>query len=422
MKQKYKPRGTLLAALDIGSHKVACLIGQVIDDEGNVEVLGVGYQASRGVKNGNIVDLEAADISIRQTVHSAENMVAEAMKGYPLRDIILNVPGTQTKSANLSISIEIAGQMVTHNDIQRSLSNAQEQVGEENYELIHTIAANCRIDGNDGIKDPVGMTGNNLEMDVHLISADLTALRNTANCVENSHLDIAALCSSSYAAGLASLVEDEMDLGCTVIDMGAGTTSFSVFQQGAAIYTDSIPIGGWHITNDIAQGLGCSNADAERLKTLYGSAMVTNSDENELIDVPKLGEEDQHAPNHVPRSLLIGIIQPRLEEILEMIRERLEQNKYGKSVSRRVVLTGGGSQLPGLRDLVQIVLDKQARLGRPIRISGLPDAVSGPAFSTTAGLLTYYVSHGHEMPAAIMADADSLPILVRFKRWWKENW
>lgn len=422
MKQKHKPRGTLLAALDIGSHKVACLIGRVIDDNGGIEVLGVGYQASKGVKSGAIVDLESADNAIRQTVHSAENMVAEAMKGYPLRDIILNVPGTQTKSDNLSISIQIDGQAVTNNDVQRALSKAQDQVADSNRELIHTISVNCRIDGSDGIRDPSGMTGDTLDMDVHLISGDLGPLRNTANCVENSHLDIAALCSSSYASGLASLVEDEMDLGCTVIDMGAGTTSFAVFQQGAVIYTDSIPLGGWNITNDIAQGLGCSNGNAERLKTLYGSAMVTSSDESELIDVPKLGDADQHTPNHVPRSLLIGIIQPRLEEILEMIRERLEKSEHGKPVSRRVVLTGGGSQLPGLRDLAQIVLDKQVRLGRPIRIGGLPDAVSGPAFSTTAGLLTYLVSHSHEMPAEIMANADSGSVLERLKRWWKENW
>lgn len=422
MKNAHKPRGTLLAALDIGSHKNACLIGRVIDDDGAIEVLGVGYQASQGVKNGAVTDIEAADNAIRQTVHAAENMAAAAMKGYPLREVIVNVPGTQTRSHNVSIDIQIAGQLVTDNDIRRALVKAQGQVIEGDTELIHTVYTNCRIDGNEGIRDPRGMTGHNLDVDIHMVAGAIGPLQNMATCVERSHLDIVSLCSAPYAAGLAALVEDEMDLGCTVIDMGAGVTSFAVFQGGALHYTGSIPLGGWHVTNDIAKGLTCSNADAERLKTLYGSAMVTSSDENELIDVPQLGETDRHEPNHIPRSLLIGIIQPRLEEILEMIRGRLDESGQGHIIGRRVVLTGGASQLPGLRDLAQTILDKQVRLGRPIRLSGLPDAVSGPAFSTTAGLLTYLSSHSHEMPAEIMANVDSGHIWDRFKQWWKENW
>lgn len=422
MKQIHKPRGTLLAALDIGSHKNACFIGRVIDDNGGIEILGIGYQASQGVKNGAIIDIEAADNAIRQTVHTAENMAAEAMKGYPLREVIVNVPGIQTKSHRASINVQISGQLIADNDISRALAKAQEKIIDDKVELIHTIPVNCSIDGNEGIRDPREMAGNELDVDVHMVTGDLGPLQNMANCVERSHLDIASLCSSPYAAGLSCLVEDEMDLGCTVIDMGAGVTSFAVFQGGKMIFSDSIPLGGWNVTNDIARGLTCSNVDAERLKTLYGSAMVTNSDENELIDVPQLGETDRHTPNHVPRSLLIGIIQPRLEEILEMIKARMEESGYGSSVGRRAVLTGGASQLPGLRDLAQMILDKQVRLGRPIRLSGLPDAVSGAAFSTTAGLLTYFVSHSHEMPAAIMESVDSGSLLSRFQGWFKENW
>lgn len=422
MKQKNIPRGTMLAALDIGSHKNACFIGRVIDDKGSVEVLGVGYQASQGVKNGTVIDIEAADNAIRQTVHTAENMAVAAMKGYPLRDVIVNVPGTQTKSHNISVTVQIDGQVITNNDVVRALVKAQDQVIAPNAELIHTMPVNCRIDGHDGIRDPQGMTGQSMEVDIHLVQGDVGPLQNMASCVERSHLDVSALCCAAYASGLACLVEDEMDLGCTVIDMGAGVTSFAVFQGGAMIYSDSIPLGGWHVTNDIARGLTCPNNDAERLKTLYGSAMVTSSDENELIDVPQLGEMDDNLPNHVPRSLLIGIIQPRLEEILEMVRERLNRSGHGKAVGRRVVLTGGASQLPGLRDLAQMILDKQVRLGRPIRLSGLPDAVSGPAFSTVAGLLTYAASHSHEMPAEIIASVNNGSVFDRFKLWWKENW
>jgi cell division protein FtsA len=422
MKIKHKPRGSLLAALDIGSHKNACFIGRVVDDEGAIEVLGVGYQASQGIKNGAVIDINAADNAIRQTVHTAENMAAEAMKGYPLRDVIVNVPGLQTRSHNISINIQIAGQLVTDNDIRRALVKAQDQVITNDHELIHTIPVSCRIDGNEGIRDPNGMMGHDMAVDIHLVTGELGPLQNMAACVERSHLDIDALCASSYASGLACLVEDEMDLGCTVIDMGAGITSFAIFQGGAMIHSGAIPVGGWHVTNDIARGLTCSNSDAERLKTLYGSAMVTGSDENELIDVPQLGETDQHAPNHVPRSLLIGIIQPRLEETFEMIRTQLDESGHGSAIGRRLVITGGASQLPGLRDLAQMILDKQVRMGRPIRLNGLPDAVSGPAFSTTSGLLTYMASHAHEMPAEIMTSVDSGSLWDRFRFWWKENW
>ena len=422
MKQKNIARGTMLAALDIGSHKNACFIGRVIDDVGSVEVLGVGYQASQGVKGGTIIDIEQADNAIRQTVHTAENMAAEAMKGYPLRDVIINIAGTQTKSHNISVNVQIDGQAITENDVSRALVKAQDNAIEESAELIHTIPVSCRIDNQEGIRDPQGMIGEVMEIDVHLVQGNLNALQNMASCVERSHLDISALCSASYASGLACLVEDEMDLGCTVIDMGADVTSFSVFQGGALIYSNSIALGGWHVTNDIARGLGCANNDAERLKTLYGSAMVTSSDEGDLIDVPQLGEMDEHSSNHIPRSLLIGIIQPRLEEILEMVRDHLEQGLHGQAIGRRVVLTGGASQLPGLRDLAQMILDKQVRLGRPIRLSGLPDAVSSPAFSTAAGLLTYAASHAHEVPSEISASVDSGSMFGRFKVWWKENW
>lgn len=422
MKHKVKPKGSILAALDIGSHKIACFIGRIVDDEGAIEVLGVGYQGSKGIKGGTVVDIDYAENAIRSTVHAAENMAAEAMKGYPLREVIINVPGVYAHSHVRGASIQVSGHSITNNDVRRALARAQDEVLSSEYELIHTIPVGYRIDGQEGIRDPRGMVGQQLDVGIHMVTADLAPLQNMASCIERSHLDIVALCSSPYAAGLASLVEDEMDLGCTVIDMGAGVTSFAVFQGGAMIFSDSVPAGGAHVTNDIAKGLTCSAADAERLKTLYGSAMVTSGDENELIEVPQLGETDRHSPNHIPRSLLIGIIQPRLEEILEIVRARLKDSGLGANIGRRVVLTGGASQMPGIRELSQSILDKQIRLGRPIRLSSLPDGVSGPAFATTAGLLTYITERHDEMPAEIMATVEPGSMWERVKYWWKENW
>lgn len=422
MKAKHKPKGSLVAALDIGSSKIACFIGRVVDDEGAFEVLGVGHHASAGIKSGTVTDIDKAESAIRQTVHAAENMAANVMKGYPLREVVVNLPGVHAMSHGHTADVQIAGHEITDNDVRRALAKAQEQVVSDEYELVHTIPVGYRIDGHDGIREPRGMHGQNMSVDMHMVTGDIGALQNMASCIERSHLDISALCVSAYASGLSSLVEDEMDLGCTVVDMGGGVTSFSVFHGGHAIYTDAIPIGGEHVTSDIAKGLTTARNDAERLKILYGSAMASHADENELIDVPRLGEDTPLEPNHVPRSLLVGIIQPRVEEIFELVRARLKDSGLGSMLGRRVVLTGGASQLPGLKDLGQHVLDKQLRLGKPIRLSGLPDAVSGPAFTTVAGLLTYVSDHAHEMPADIMAQVEPGTLWERTKLWLHENW
>ena len=420
-KTSSKLKGSLLAALDIGSSKVACFIGRMVDDDGTYEVHGVGHYPSKGIKNGAIVNLDEAEAVIRQTVHAAENMAADVMKGYPLREVIVNLPGTHAVSHGYTSDVQIDGHEVTDNDIRRVLAKAQEQVISDEYELIHTIPVDFRIDGNDGIQDPRGMHGQEMSVDIHMVTGDIGPLQNMATAIERSHLDITALCVSAYSAGLACLVEDEMDLGCTVIDIGGGVTSFAVFRNGQMIYSDAVPLGGINITNDIAKGLTTSVQDAERLKHLYGHAMASDLDESELIDVPKLGE-DGHSFNHVPRSLLIGILQPRIEEIFELIRAKLNDSGLGNAIGRRVVLTGGASQIPGLKDLAQHVLDKQVRLGKPIRLTGLPDAVSGPAFATTAGLFTYIAQRSDEMPAQIMATADQGSLYDRIRLWLKENW
>ncbi len=422
MKQKFKPKGSVIAALDVGTTKISCFIARMGDDDGRFDVVGIGHQASAGIRGGTVVDLEAAETAIRQTVHAAENMAAETMKGYPLREVVINVPGIHVQSHHFSADIDVLGHEVTDQDVRRAMARAQDQSSSVDRDLIHTIPVGYTIDGHHGIHDPRGLFGQSMQVDIHLVTGDTGALRNIATCIERSHLDITAMCVSPYAAGLSSLVEDEMDLGCTVIDMGGGVTSIAVFMGGNLIYTDAIPVGGQHVTSDIARGLTTSIAQAERLKTLYGSAIASTNDENELIDVPQIGESDHSHPNHVPRSLLIGIIQPRVEEIFELVRSRLQDSGLGTAIGRRVVLTGGASQLPGLRDLGQMVLDKQVRLGRPIRLGNLPEAVSGPAFATTAGLLTYITERSDEMPSQVQAQSEPENLMQRVRLWLRENW
>ncbi len=422
MKPKPRQKGSLIASLDIGSSKIACFIARIVDDKGGFEILGVGHQASAGIKSGAVTDLDAAEAAIRNTVHAAENMAAMHTRGYPLREVIVNVPGVHARAHRFDVDIEIMGHEVTGNDVRRALSRAQSHAVQGDQELVHTIPAGYRIDGSNGIRDPRGMFGQDMGVHIHLVTADTGAMRNFATCTGRSHLDIAALCHSAYAAGLSSLVEDEMDLGCAVIDMGGGITSLAVFYGGAMIHCDAVPAGGQHVTSDIARGLTTTMAAAERLKTLYGSAIATGADENDLIDVPQIGEDRHTHPNHVPRSLLVGIIQPRMEEIFELVRARLKDAGLGGFEGRRVVLTGGASQMPGLRDLGQLVLDKQVRLGRPIRIAGLAESVAGPAFAATAGMLTYISERSGEMPAEIMAQAVPATLFERMRYWLRENW
>jgi len=422
MQKKFHPKGTIIATLDLGSHKNACLIGRIVDDQGGIEILGVGYQSSQGIKNGFISNLDAADAAIRQTVHAAETMAANSIKGYPLRDVVINVSGPQSQSNIVNVSLDLADDVVEEQDIQKALLKSQNQVNSADIEMIHTIPFGFGLDGKCNIQNPVGLSGEKLEIDIHLVTGDIKSLKNTVLCVEKSHLDVVSLCNTAYASGLSCLVEDEMDLGCVLIDMGAGSTTFSVFQNGTMIFSGSVPIGGWHVSNDIARGLTCSFKDAERIKTLYGCAMMMSNDDKELIDVPQIGDVDQTDTNHIPRSLLIGIIQPRVEEIFEMIRDQIEEFSGQYQIGKRVVLTGGASQLPNIRDLAQIVLDKQVRMGRPLHFNNLPDAASGPAFSTVTGLLTYFATKQHEVPSEIVASVDAQGIWSKFRLWWKENW
>ncbi|MBI1326928.1 MAG: cell division protein FtsA [Alphaproteobacteria bacterium] len=422
MKKHALVKNSLIAALDIGSSKIACFIARVTDDRGGLEVVGIGYQASKGIKAGMVVDLAAAEASVRQAVHHAENMAAEALKGYPLREVIINIPGVHSISTLAQVDVQVLGQEVTNHDVQRALAKAQSEATHPDYELLHTIPVGYGLDGYGAIREPRGLIGQHLGVDIHMVLGANNALKNLAATTERSHLDIVALCSSIYASGISCLVEDELNLGATVIDMGGGITSLGIFYDGQLLYTDAVPLGGQNVTNDIARGLMTTWGHAERLKTLYGSAIATVTDDVELIDVPPLGEEDHYQPNHVPRSLLIGIIQPRLEEILEIARAKMHDTGLMNRIGRRVVLTGGASQLPGLRDLAQRLLDKQVRLGRPARIQGLAEAVSGPAFSTTAGLLQYMSERADELPAAIMQQAAPRNVWERVQVWLKENW
>lgn len=404
-----------IAALDIGTTKVCCFVARAEGAQG-LRVVGIGHQVSRGLRQGNVVDMEAAEESIRAAVDAAERMAGETV-----REVFVNTSGGHPASHTIEVEVSIAGHEVGESDVKRVLEQSRHEGDLQDRHVVHNIPIGYTIDGTKGIRDPRGMYGERLAVDMHVVTAALGPLRNLATCVERCHLRNQGLVVSPHASGLACLAEDEMDLGVTLIDMGGGTTTLAVFYDGVMVQTDQIAVGGSHVTNDIARGLSTPMLHAERMKTLYGSAIPSASDENEIIDVPQVGELEQHSPNHVPRSILVGIIKPRIEETLELVRDRLHQSGFDKVAGRRVVLTGGASQLQGLRDLAARVLDKQVRLGRPIRVSGLAEATGGPAFATCAGLLTYGLRNRSETTERLHEPEAAAGRFGRFGQWLKTN-
>ncbi len=385
-------RGDILAALDIGTSKICCFIARNSGELGT-RVIGIGHHISQGLRSGNIVDVEAAQQAINATLDNAEDVAGEKIS-----HVIVNFSGGKMASRHAEFHISLNGREANDYDIERALALGQQENLNEGSELIHLVPTDFSIDGQHGIRDPRGMIGDNLNTRLHMVTAHYAPVRTLLSALQRCHLQIDHVVVSPFASGLACLVEDEMELGATVIDMGGGTTTLALFNDKQLVHTDGIAIGGMHITNDIARGLTTPLNHAERLKTLFGNALSSSSDEREMIDVPQVGEEAPEHANHIPKSHLIRIIGPRLEETFEHLRDRLKLAESSVNVGRRVVLTGGACQLPGIREMAQRILEKQVRIGRPFRLQGLSDNASGPAFATIAGLLAFATNPEASMP------------------------
>lgn len=396
-----------LAALDVGSTKICCFIAEV-SDAGRIRVTGMSHQQSAGLKGGIVVDMESAYRAILSAVHSAEQMASTTIE-----DVVVSINGGRPKSATITRDMTIGGGAIREPDIARLLQEVRTDLNLEDQMLLHAIPIGYSVDGGPLLKEPRSMHAQTLGVRMHMVTANEGAVQNLVNCVARCHLNVADFALAPYAAGLSSLVEDEKDLGATVIDMGGGTTSFCVFYEGSAVHGDCVPVGGMHVTSDIARGLSTTLHQAERLKTLYGSCLPAPSDDREMIDAPRIGEEEDASPNRVPKSYLVSIIIPRLEETFELIKKRLDASGSAGMAGQRVVLTGGASQLPGVREMAGRILGKQVRHGRPLKISGLAEATGGPAFATAAGLLHFAVddcgeargaaTHSSEVQTGLMA-------------------
>jgi cell division protein FtsA len=372
------------AALDVGSSKIACFIAKTDPTISGPRprVVGVGHQSSRGMQGGAVVDMDAATESIRAAIEQAERMAGQAVNS-----VSVTLSAGQPTSTRLAAEIDLAQREVTDRDLRSLLNGALAQFDVADRVVLHAIPLAWTVDEHRGVRDPRGMFGRKLGVEVHVITAAKGPLRNLMTCVERCHLDLKSVVATPYASGLSALGDDEIKLGVTLIDMGAGATTASVFAEGALLHIDAIPVGGTHVTSDIARGLSAPIAAAERLKTLYGSALDSPDDDQQMIEVPAVSAGGTTAFESVPRSLLNSIVRPRLEETFELIRDRLEAAGVGRAAGRRLVLTGGAAQLPGTTELATRVFGKQVRIAGPCGVTGLGDAVSGPAFSAVAGVV-----------------------------------
>lgn len=386
-------RPSYFAALDIGSTKICCLIAKTVSPRktalggisSRIQVLGIGYQVAHGIRAGAVTDMDAAERAIRAAVDAAERMANVTIDA-----IFVNVSGGRPFCHRNNAEVRLAGRAINAHDINRVLHGARSGIDAGGRTVVHATPVGYTLDGNSGISDPEGMFGDVLGVDLNVITVEPGPMRNLALCIERCHLGVNSFVLAPLASGLSSLVEDEKDLGVICIDLGGGTTNVAIFYEGRLIFGDVIPVGGHHITTDIARGLSTPVAHAERIKALFGSGLPSATDDRELITVPVVGERGTDTVNKIPKSMLTGIIQPRIEETLELVRDRIKGSGLEHLAGRRVVLTGGASQMTGMDALATTILDRQVRMGAPSTgMIALPEAARGPAFSVVTGLLEY---------------------------------
>jgi len=393
MKPLAPKRTALVAALDVGTSKIACLIAKLKPQPPQdvlrrrshaVEVIGFSHTESLGMKAGHVVDLVEAEEAVRHAVDLAERSAK-----CQVESVVVSISAGRLSGELLSAAINISGSAVSDRDIWRVLAAGSRQSIRDGRVVLHSLPIGYSLDDARGVRDPRGMLASQFGVDMHVVTADAAPARNLMLAVERCHLVVEAMVAGPYVASLATLADDESDLGAAVVDMGAGTTSMAVFADGRFIHADGFALGGRHVTLDIARGLSITVQDSERIKTLYGSVLAGGADERDMITMPAANGEDRETPRFVSRATLTRIIRPRAEEILEIVRDRLAASPFASELRGRVVLTGGASQLGGITDLAARIFGRPVRIGRPLGISGLPEAAKGPAFAVSTGLLVY---------------------------------
>lgn len=431
MRRTAMQRG-VIAILDVGSSKVACLIlrfdGEVrpreadgvgpMAGQSSFRIIGAATTRSRGVRFGEISVMNETESAIRTAVQGAQKMA-----NVRVDHVIACFSGADPRSYGLAGELQIQDSVVTEQDVARVLAACDVPDIGPGREVMHAQPVNFALDHRTGLGDPRGQIGNRLACDMHLLSVDGDVVQNVIHCIKRCDLEIAGLASSAYVSGISSLVEDEQELGAACVDLGGGTTGISIFMKKHMIFAESVRMGGDHVTSDIAKGLQVPLNVAERIKTKHGGVHATGMDDRDMIPIGGDSGDWDKDRRSISRTELIGIMRPRVEEILEEARARLDAAGFDSLPSQQIVLTGGASQVPGLDGLAARILGQRVRLGRPLRVQGLPQAVTGAAFSAAVGLCLF-AAHPQDEWWDFDIPTERYPArsLKRAVRWIKDNW
>lgn len=374
------PKGEIVVGLDIGTTKICAIIGEIDGDR--MEIIGVGTAPSHGLKKGVVVNIDS-------TIKSIENAVSEAelMSGVEISSVYAGIAGSHIKGINSHGVIAISrGREVTLADVERVIDAAKAVSIPLDREIIHVLPQQFIIDGQDGIKEPVGMSGTRLEVELHIVTGAVTSAQNIVKCVNRSGFEVDDLVLEPLASSYAVLTEDEKDLGVVLVDIGGGTTDIGIFIDGSIWHTSVLSIGGDNVTKDISVGLRAPIVDAEKIKIRYGCATPSLVKDDEMIEIPSVGER---RPRTLPRQVLSEIIEPRMEEIFSLINQEIRMTGYENMIASGIVLTGGAAMLNGSAELAEKIFDLPVRIGVPKGVAGLSDVISSPVYATGVGLVLY---------------------------------
>ncbi|MGD9294347.1 MAG: cell division protein FtsA [Roseobacter sp.] len=431
MRKAAMQRG-VVAILDVGTTKISCLVLRFdgdarLGEEGEIgslagqsafRVIGASTTRSRGVKFGEISAMPETERAIRTALQGAQKMA-----GIRVDHVIACFAGAEPRSYGLDAQIPLDGAAVREEDVARVMAACDIPDYGAGREVLHAQPVNFALDHRSGLIDPRGQLGNSLSVDMHMLTVDGAAVQHLAHCIKRCDLELAGVASSAYVSGISALVEDEQELGAACVDLGGGTTAVSIFIKRHMIFADTVRMGGEHITGDISMGLQIPAATAERIKTFYGGVHATGIDDREMIEIGGETGDFEHDRRTASRAEVIGIMRPRVEEILEEVRARLDAAGFDHLPSQQIVLTGGGSQIPGLDGLASRILGQQVRLGRPLRVHGLPQVATGPAFASVVGL-SLFAAHPQDEWWDFDIPIDSYPqrSLKRAVKWFRDNW
>ena len=402
----------LIVGLDIGTTKICCVVADLQPD-GRLDIIGIGSHPSRGLRKGVVIDIDSTVESMRLAVEEAEMMA-----GVEIGMVYAGIAGAHIKGFNSDGVVACKEGEVTQNDIQRVLDGARAINFPMDREIIHIIPQEYILDGQDGIKEPLGMSGVRLKVQVHIVTGAVAAAQNIIKCANRCGLDVGDIILEQLASAEAVLTPDERELGVCMVDIGGGTTDIAIFAEGHIKHTSVLAIGGDHITNDIAVGLRTPTREAEKLKREYGCALASLVNPEEVIEAPSIGDRP---PRTLGRHILAEIIEPRVEELFNLVQREITNSGFEEHIAAGIVLTGGTSLTQGMADLAEEVFQKPVQIGIPQGVGGLSDVVAKPSYSTGVGLALFASHYEKELPHQFPADEEEpgvRKVFDRMRNWW----